>query len=163
MPQLLPLGMADPVQGNDVATVDQSITYGETWGFHMGHLCSCGKEYPHLNVYGGRVEKVSGVDTLSQWIRFALSTERFLFPIYTDQFGVEFAALVERSPTAEEVMTEGPRMIREALSIDPRITEVREVRLEELPGDPSSFLVEMEVVTFTTQVEVLESRVQLEV
>lgn len=162
MAQLLPEGLRDPISAEPVEAVDESIQYGETWAFHFGHRCACGKLYPHLAVYGGRVQVIEGVDTLTQWIKFALTTERDRYPIYSGEFGVEFEALVARSPTPEEVETEAPRMIREALSVDDRIIEVREVRLEVSEEDSSSYFVDMEVVTFTADLESIEAQVRLE-
>lgn len=162
MPQLFPEGMRDPEEGSVVVGVDRSITYGETWSMHLGVECACGKDYPHLEVYGGRPIQVSGIEALVQWIRMALSVERLRFPIYSSDYGVEFGRLISRSPTAEEVETEAPRMIREALLVDERIAEVREVRLAVSEDDPSSYFVDMEVVTFTGDLRAIELAVQLE-
>lgn len=163
MAQLLPEGMRDPLAADVIEVEDDPIQYGETWAFHFGHRCACGKLYPHLVVYGGRVQKLEGVSTLHQWIKFALTTERFRYPIYTDEFGVEFEALISQSPTADELETEGPRVIREALAGDERVVEVRQVRLEQSEDDGSSYFVEMEVITFTANIEDIEVLVQLEV
>lgn len=161
MAQLLPEGMRDPAQGSVLEAEDQSIVYGSTWAMHLGTNCSCGKNYPHLEVNGGRVSRVSGLDTLTQWVRMALSTERFRYLIYSDDHGVEFEALISRSPSSEEVETEAPRMIREAISVDRRVIEVREVRLE-VGDEPQNYFVDMEVVTFTGDLKAIESAVQLE-
>lgn len=152
MAQLLPDGLLDPEDGQ-VVEGDQTISYGETWVLHLGSKCSCSKEYPHLAVSSGRVQRVSGIDTLIQWVRFALLTERFRFPIYSDDYGAEFGALIQRSPTPEEVETEAPRIIREALSIDPRVLEVRLVKVEASEEDPASYFVDMEVISFTGDLE----------
>lgn len=162
MAQLLPEGMRDPLTADVIEPVEDPIQYGETWAFHFGHRCACGKLYPHMAVYGGRVQRLEGVDTLHQWIKFALTTERFRYPIYSDQFGVEFEALISRSPTAEEVETEAPRVIREALAGDERVVEVRQVRLEQSEDDGSSYFVEMEVITFTADIEEIEVLVHLD-
>lgn len=159
MAQLLPEGLTDPILGV-IEEEDQSITYGETWSMHLGTNCSCGKTYPHLEVYGGRPFKVSGIDTMLQWIRLALSTERFRYEVYSDDYGVELDALIERSPTPEEVETEGPRMVREALAIDSRVEEVREVNLTVDPEDPTNYFIDVEVVTFTGDLEAIEAALQ---
>lgn len=162
MPQLFPEGMRDPAEGEVLVSDEASISYGETWSMHIGSNCACGKDYPHLEVYGGRPRKIDGLETMMQWIRMALSVERLRYPIYTTDYGVEFVALIDRSPLPEEVETEAPRMIREAMLIDDRITEVREVRLEIAEEDPAAYFVDMEVVTFTGDLERIEQSLHLE-
>jgi hypothetical protein len=163
MAQLLPEGLRDPAASDVVAEDDTSISYGKSWSMHLGTRCGCGKNYPHLEVYGGRPIPTDGLTTLTQWIRIALSVERYQFPIYDTDYGVEFEALISRSPTEEEVETEVPRMIREALEVDPRVLDVREVQLSVDDEDPTSYLADMEIITFTGDLEAIETAVQLEV
>jgi hypothetical protein len=149
--------MQDPETGVVVVVEDQGVSYGWTWAFHLGSRCACGKPYPHLDVVGGRVQNSRGVETLVQWVRLTLTVERFRYPIYSDNYGVEFDALISRSPTPEEVETEAPRMVREALSIDDRILEVRLVRVVPSEEDLTCYFLDMEVVTFTGDLEGIEA------
>lgn len=157
MAQLLPPTLRDP---EDIGLgLDQSITYGESWQW-VFPPCSCGKDYPHLEVVGNRAVKTFGSDTLEQWIRFALTVDRYAHPIYSTDFGVEFRELIGRSATLEEAETEVTRMIREALEIDPRVQLVRTIEVSEASFD--SIEVQIEVVTFTADIQRLSVIANLE-
>lgn len=71
----------------------------------------------------GRItSKVDGLDAVKQAIYLILNTERYRFPIYSWNYGVELAELIGKSPSY--AIPEMKRKIREALMQDDRITEV---------------------------------------
>lgn len=160
MAQLLPAALLDP-DDLEVAE-DRSISYGASWWWQFPP-CACGRDYPHLEVAGNRVVRTTGVETLRQWIRFALSIERFEHPIYSSDFGVEFKALIERSATREEVETEIIRMIRDALEVDDRVSRVRHISLEVTESASSEVVLDIEVFTFTADVQRVSIVANLEV
>ena len=160
MAQLLPTSFTDPVE--DVESDDLAVSYGESWVWVHGD-CSCGKDYPHLEVVGQRAVRTHGLNTLVQWLRFAVSIERYRYPIYSTDFGVEFDALISRSPTQAEAETEMVRMVREALSVDPRVDSVRYIRLNPVANHQSNVLIDIEILTFSADVQRVSLLANLEV
>lgn len=67
-------------------------------------------------------------DAVAQAVFLMLSVERYRYPIYSRNYGVELEALIGQPK--DYVMTEAKRRITEALLQDNRITEVGEWRFE---------------------------------
>ena len=71
---------------------------------------------------GGASRKIGGEEALCQAIRLMLEVPRYRYPIYSWQYGSELETLIGKG--IEEVRARAPRMIREALLTDDRITDV---------------------------------------
>ena len=69
-----------------------------------------------------------GAEALRQTVYFILSTERYVYPIYSWDYGVELASLFGKPMSF--VKSELPRRITEALLTDDRITAVRDFEFE---------------------------------
>ncbi|MDX1744358.1 MAG: DUF2634 domain-containing protein [Halobacteriales archaeon] len=162
MPQLLPDGLLDPALDEPVSQTP--VTYGKSWEFHMNpESCSCSDlqlDIPHLGVRGKKVMRTEGVDSLIQWIRMTLATERYRWEIYDHQYGTEFVDLIEGSLPEDEAETEVIRAVREAILTDPRVASVTSVRLTEgrdlEDPEPAAFVAEVRVVTFTGELKQLK-------
>ena len=77
----------------------------------------------------GRIQgKTDGLDALRQTIYCILNTERYRYPIYSWNYGVELEGLFGRP--VSYVKSELKRVIREALLQDDRITEVDNFEFE---------------------------------
>lgn len=83
-----------------------------------------------LDTDSGRIAgKVDGIEAVRQFIIKALSTERFVYSIYSANFGQE----ITRGLTGGLEM-EVERWVREALLIDDRITAIEDFSIE-ISGD----------------------------
>lgn len=158
MPQLLPDGLGDPSVEEPVSQA--VVSYGESWEFHLNPECDCTdplQQIPHLSVRGKQVQRVTEARTLEQWLRMALAVERFRWEIYDNQYGTEFTELIEGSLPEVEAESEVVNTIREAILVDPRVASVTSVGIVEGRdlGDPSAFVVEVRVVTFTGEQRLL--------
>ena len=79
---------------------------------------------------------------ISQDIKFALSTERNMYPIMGSNFGVEFLDLIGKD--RQYVQAQVKKRVKDALSIDDRITNIDNFKFEEI-GEGSlsvSFVIE---------------------
>jgi hypothetical protein len=102
--------------------------------------------------------RVTGPETLQQWITMCLATDRFRWEIYNNQYGTEFAQLIESSVPEDEAESEVIRVIREAILVDPRVASVTSVRVTpgRDVGNPSAFIAEVRVVTYTGELRLLQ-------
>ena len=77
-------------------------------------------------------ERINGytddLDAIVQAIYLILSTERYRFPIYSWDYGVELIDLIGKP--MPYVMSEIPRRVKEALIQDNRITDVKDFTFE---------------------------------
>jgi len=73
-----------------------------------------------------------GLDALKQAIYKMLNTERYEYPIYSFNYGIELESLLGKDPIYVQI--ELKRRIRECLLQDDRITEVDNFRFE-VAGD----------------------------
>lgn len=69
-----------------------------------------------------------GIDAVKQAIYLILNTERYMFPIYSWDYGVEFVDLI--GAPFSYVMSEIPRRIEEALTMDDRIESCSDFEFE---------------------------------
>lgn len=77
-----------------------------------------------LDLINGRVGgQIDGLEAVVQSAMMALATERYEHLIFSWQYGSELHSLLSRD--RDYVFSEARRMIREALSPDTRITDVR--------------------------------------
>lgn len=67
---------------------------------------------------------INGKEAVRQFIHKTVTTARFRFPIYTDEYGCELENLIGLDIPIELLNSEIPRVIREALIYDERIKEV---------------------------------------
>lgn len=72
----------------------------------------------------GRPVEVTGAEAVMVWIWKALMTPRRRFDIYTWDYGSEVESLIGRSFTAQVKQSEAVRYVREALEINPYITDI---------------------------------------
>ena len=71
---------------------------------------------------------VDGLEAVKQAVYLILSTERYKYPIYSWNYGVELVDLIGKP--MPYVMADLPRRIEEALTQDNRITEVTDFQFE---------------------------------
>ena len=71
---------------------------------------------------------VDGIEAVKQAIYFILNTERYEFPVYSWQYGVELIALIGKPP--QVIVPEIKRRIRDALTADDRILSVDDFQFE---------------------------------
>lgn len=82
---------------------------------------------------GDRIQGYTdGLDALKQAIYKVLNTERYEYPIYSFNYGIELESLLGKDPIYVQI--ELKRRIRECLFRDDRITEVNNFRFE-VAGD----------------------------
>lgn len=67
---------------------------------------------------------VTGVEAVKVWIWKALKTQRARYEIYTWDFGSEIETLMGQNFSEETKKAEAARYVREALEINPYITDV---------------------------------------
>ena len=110
-----------------------------------------------FQVVHGRIRnKFSGHAAMMQAIEKILLTSRFVYPIYTDQYGNDLEDLIGKD--IGYAKTEAERMIKEALLADTRVTDVTIAKIE--PIDSTSLLIEGSCVTNYGEVPI-ESEVQI--
>ena len=68
--------------------------------------------------------KVKGKEALKVWIWLCLQTQRFKWPIYTWDYGIDIEQYVGQAVTEEFVELDLEGEIREALTINPHISDV---------------------------------------
>ena len=80
-------------------------------------------------ITGNRIQGYTdGLDALKQAIYKVLNTERYEYPIYSFNYGIELESLIGKDKTYMQI--ELKRRIRECLLRDDRITEVDNFRFE---------------------------------
>ncbi len=73
---------------------------------------------------------VEGAEAVRIWVMTALRTNRYFHGIYTNQFGCELTSLVGKGFDDDIKTSEAPRMVREALLVNPYITSVSDITVE---------------------------------
>ena len=90
-------------------------------------------------------EIIDQVEAIKQFVYIALKTERFLFPIYSQDYGSEIREVIQdRNSTEELRLSEVERMIEEALIFDERIEAVENY---EFTVDGDRYCASFDVVT----------------
>ncbi|WP_128896325.1 DUF2634 domain-containing protein [Longirhabdus pacifica] len=85
----------------------------------------------HFNFDTGEMKGfVDSLQAIKQYIRKALCTPRFRYLIYDDQYGSELEELIGKDVSNEFIFAEIPRLVREALIYDDRITDVKDVKVK---------------------------------
>ncbi len=85
---------------------------------------------------------IDGLDSVRQAVELILSTERYAYPIYSWNYGVELESLIGKD--AEYISAEIKRRISEALGQDDRVKDVNGFKLTKKDDE---LVVEFEVVT----------------
>lgn len=75
------------------------------------------------------ISKVDGINSVVQCAYCTLQTPRYKHIIFSWQYGSELQTLIGKDEAF--VFSEAKRMIKDALSVDTRITDVREFTLED--------------------------------
>lgn len=87
-------------------------------------------EQSSSSVYLDRIRGfIDGIEAIRQTVYFILHTERYVYPIYSWDYGVELSDLFGRPMSY--VRAELPRRIREALVMDDRIDDVTDFTFED--------------------------------
>lgn len=76
---------------------------------------------------GGSPVIATGLDAVRSWAFAALATVRCRHPIYSRDFGCEADRLIGHAYTQEVKTVEAARMIRDALTVSPYVTDVQDV------------------------------------
>lgn len=71
-----------------------------------------------------------GAEAVAVWAWNALSTVRYRHEIFSWDYGCELENLVGQSYSADTKKAEAVRYVREALMVNPYITEVNDIRVE---------------------------------
>ncbi len=72
---------------------------------------------------------VQGKEAVRLWVMTALRTNRYFHGIYTNQFGCELTSLIGKGFSDDVKTSEAPRMVREALLVNPYITSVSDIEV----------------------------------
>lgn len=76
------------------------------------------------------------LEAVAQAIDKILNTERFAYPIYSDNYGVEFETLIGQD--YDLVNAEIERIVTEALSADERVIDIADLKLEKIADQKDS-------------------------
>jgi phage baseplate assembly protein W len=113
----------------------------------------------YLDFENGRIgSKIDGEAALKQFVIKAIMTSRSRYAIYSDDYGCELEDLIGEDVTLDLINSEIPRMIREALVYDDRISDVTDITVEK---DGDKVYVSFTVVT--TDGDELNEEVTLDV
>ncbi len=77
---------------------------------------------------GRIIGKIDELEAVKQYAIKALMTARFRYLIYSDDYGCELEDLIGSDVTAAFIDSEVPRMVREALIYDDRVTDVTDIQ-----------------------------------
>lgn len=95
---------------------------------------------------------VTGKEAIKVWIWKALITPRAQYEIYSWDFGSDVRALTGQNFSAKTKQAEAVRYVREALEINPYITDVSDIRVS---FDGDRLLIESTVETVYGEVDVV--------
>lgn len=93
---------------------------------------------------------IDDLEAIRQAVGKALRTERFTWPIYTDNYGIELRTLIGED--MDLVMAEIDRLVTEALSVDERIIEVSDFKV--IKESRNTILVSFFVATIFGQIRI---------
>lgn len=82
---------------------------------------------PFIDTKNGRISGyIDGLDAMKQFIDKTLSTARFVYAIYDTSYATDQSALLGNNEDMQYIMSEGKRIVKDALLADNRITNVRD-------------------------------------
>lgn len=100
-----------------------------------------------LDLENGRIEKqIDGAEAVRQYIRKALLTARNRYLIYDDAYGEEIRDLIGYNLTPALMDVEIPRLVREAIEYDDRISSVPSVEVSRYNADSILITVTVETI-----------------
>jgi hypothetical protein len=133
------------LNGNDVketsATTTLPIPKEYAWDF----------EKDEFLLKNGKMQIVERKDAVKVWAYKALKTDRFKFRAYSWDYGNEFESLIGSRYSREAIRAEVVRYIKEALSINPYIVDIRNVQVE---FNESQLNIQFRIVTIYGEVDV---------
>lgn len=113
----------------------------KTYGMETGYVFHPSLTY---KINGDRIQgQIDGLDAVKQAVELALSTERFEYPIYSTDYGIETKDLI--GAQREYVRGDMERRISECLAQDDRITGISDFDI--------TFSGETATATFTVETE----------
>lgn len=78
----------------------------------------------------GRPVVAEGAEAVRLWAVTALRTARHRYMIYSQDFGCELETLMGQGFSDDVKTAEAPRMVREALLLNPYISDVRDITVD---------------------------------
>ncbi|WP_022795780.1 DUF2634 domain-containing protein [Bavariicoccus seileri] len=88
-------------------------------------------------VFNNRIAgNTNDLEAVAQAIDKILNTERFAYPIYSDNYGIEFETLIGQD--YDLVNAEIERIVTEALSADERVIDIADLKLEKIADQKDS-------------------------
>jgi len=88
-------------------------------------------------VFNNRIAgNTNDLEAVAQAIDKILNTERFAYPIYSDNYGIEFETLIGQD--YDLVNAEIERIVIEALSADERVIDIADLKLEKIADQKDS-------------------------
>jgi phage baseplate assembly protein W len=101
----------------------------------------------YIDFENGRIgSKIDGDIALKQFVVKAIMTPRSRYAIYSDDYGCELDDLIGEDVTPDLLNSEIPRMIRDALIYDDRISDVTNITVQK---DGDKVYISFTVVTNT--------------
>ena len=74
----------------------------------------------------GRI--ITGLEAIIQWVRIVLSTDRYYYPQYSWDHGVELSKLIGQNYDEDYIKSEVKRMISDAIMIDKNILGIEDLK-----------------------------------
>ncbi len=100
-----------------------------------------------INLETGRLERfIDGKEAIRQYIRKVFMTGRNRYLIYDDTYGEELRDLIGYGLTPALRDVEIPRLVREAIEYDDRISEVTNVRITQYGSDSVHIEITVELI-----------------
>lgn len=88
-------------------------------------------------VFNNRIAgNTNDLEAVAQAIDKILNTERFAYPIYSDNYGIEFETIIGQD--YDLVNAEIERIVTEALSADERVIDIADLKLEKIADQKDS-------------------------
>ena len=99
------------------AAAGRAVDYGSTVQFDF-------EKHEFILSPTGKQKQFEGSDAWGEWCVKAMSTERYRYLVYDNQYGEELDTLIGKSRPHEVIESEIKRMTRECLMCDPRTAKV---------------------------------------
>ncbi|BBI31459.1 DUF2634 domain-containing protein [Cohnella abietis] len=100
-----------------IEEVSQNVSFGRSWRFDY----NAGE---FVMTPTGIVAVSAGTDAWLEWCKKALQTERYVYLIYSQNYGQEFNDLIRSNLPSSAIEAEIQRITTETLMIDPRTARV---------------------------------------
>jgi hypothetical protein len=132
-------------------TSRREIVYGEGWqfDFNTGEF---------ILTPTGQVARTTGVDTLIQWIRKTLITNRYTYPIYPRWYGSDLETMIGSAVATHAVAAEVLHMIKDSLLVDNRIKDISNMSAT-VDGD--RLFASFTVISFNADIFTLQQAVNI--